>query len=93
MVCQEWLMERHLFKFSFMSKCNLELVSVVPVSDAPAKTQNQIEAEGLGVSEGKLIAMRQYAREIVQQAKAKGEKIKESTVRSKVLKKFNIKLQ
>lgn len=55
---------------------------------APAKTELEVTAEKIGVTTAKLQAMRVY----VEMLKRSDKRIKQSTIRSKVLQKFKIHL-
>jgi hypothetical protein len=69
--------------------CDVAPRKEVPVKE---KTEDEKTAESLGITVTRLQAARKYASFLVQQARHRREKIKPSTVRAKVAKKFNIKL-
>lgn len=69
--------------------CDLAPKKVEPPKEL---TEEERTAAEMGITVGRLQAARKYANLLVHQARARKEKIKESTVRAKVAKKFNIKL-
>jgi hypothetical protein len=67
---------------------NAETITEEPKAVGRPKTHHEKEAEKLGVTLAKYQAMQEYAAQLVRQDR----RIKPSTVRMKVAKKFNLKL-
>ncbi len=68
--------------------CNIKYEDQVNKAERPEKLTEQQEADKLGVTVSKVQAMKAYAAQLVRSDK----KMKASTIRMKVCKKFNIKL-